>query len=264
VKAIKRILAVSSKEWLLNLRFPVDYLVNNAVNPLKTAVLMFLIYRGFLTENQHLGLVGKGTYAIFVLIGTSCHSLFLNSVLTFRTKMVAEKYWLTILGTLVSPASIFEVIGGFIIGSVGIHLFFSACMLVVVAFFFKATVSTVLISMLLMFLISIIGFGLGLILTTINLVWEGKMFLFDYGLQLIIFLSCFYYPIETLPNFVRPSVHLLPTYRAAEAIQHLFIFGSVEHFPQVLLYLAVSAVIILCVPAIFLDYSIKRFGITGY
>jgi ABC-type polysaccharide/polyol phosphate export permease len=264
VRSLDRIFAVADKEWRLNLRFPVEYLANNAVTPLKSAVLMFFLYRGFLIGNNSLGVVQKGNFAVFVLVGTTCHSLFMNSLSVFRTKMVMEKYWQTITGTLISPASIMEVILGFIVGSVGLHLFISVGILFLVAMIYGISFSVVFMSLGYLFIIAFLGFGLGLIGTTLSLVWEGKCFIFDYALQLLVFFSCFYYPIETLPKALHPLIRWLPTYRASEAMQHLFLFGHAPHFTTVLAFLLVSTTILLCGPAFFLDYSIKKYGTVGY
>jgi len=265
MKVTERVLAIADKEWRLNLRFPMEYIATNVVNPFKSAVVMYFLYRGLLTTGDHsLGVLNRATFPMYVVLGSTCHSLFMASLYTFRTKMVSEKYWQTITATLVSPASILEVIAGFIIGSVGIHLVISSLIVGVVSWFFNVPFSVFATSILLLLLISLLGFGFGLIGTTFSLVWEGKAFLFDYSIQGLIFLSCFYYPLETLPRTIHPLVKLLPTYQAGQMIQHLFIFGSHPNFVSYLSMLTVGTLFILCLPAFFLDYSIKKYGIVGY
>jgi ABC-type polysaccharide/polyol phosphate export permease len=156
------------------------------------------------------------------------------------------------------------VILGFIIGSVGIHLLISCAILAVAAIAFSASIKIFLISVFLLFLIALLGFGLGIVGTAFSLVWEGKSFLFDYSIQALIFLSCFYYPLETLPKMIHGVVRWLPTYQAAQMIQQLFLFGSHPHFFALLSYIVLSSVLILCAPALFLDYSVKKYGIVGY
>jgi ABC-type polysaccharide/polyol phosphate export permease len=248
---IARIAAVADKEFRLNLRFPMEYVASNLVTPIKSAILMYLIYHGLLKDSQtSLGVLNKQNFQVYVLIGTTCHSLFIASLSTFRSRMSSEKYWQTIAATLVSPASILEVIMGFIIGSVGIHLCFSILILGVTAYLFSIPLSIFLISIYFLFVITLIGFGFGLVGTTFSLVWEGKAFIFDYSIQIIIFASCFYYPIETLPKFLHKSVALLPTFQASQMIQHLFLFNDFVHFWPKLFVLTGCSLFILCLPAL--------------
>lgn len=265
LQGIERIKAVAKKEWRLNLRFPMEYFASNLVSPIKNAVLMYLLYRGFLKGSENsLGVLNGENFQVFVILGTTCHSLFNASMQTFRFKMITEKYWMTIMATLVSPASILEVIAGFILGSIAIHLFVGALILCVTAYFFSIPLAYVGMGILCLFLVSLLGFGFGLIGTTISLVWEGKTYLFDYALQAVAFLSCFYYPVETLPVSLHGVVKVLPTYQASQLIQTLYLSGIPADFATLLGYVVVSSLLILCIPAFFLDYSMKKYGIVGY
>ncbi len=264
MNSLSRILAVAKKEWRLNLRFPLEFLATNAVSPLKTAILMLLLYRGLLVNGSQFGLLRKDNYQVFVLVGTTCHSLFLTAMSTFRFKMVSEKYWSTITATLVSPASILEVIAGFIIGSVGFNILMAAAILGGTAIFFHGTLQMYLISMGVLFLLCLMGFGIGILGTTMSLVFEGYAFFFDYLTQALIFVSCFYYPIETLPRFAHAFIRALPTYQATTLIQQYYLVGYHYHFFMSVGFVALNAVILLCLPALFLDYSIKKYGLVGY
>ncbi len=264
MNSLERIMAVARKEWRLNLRFPAEYLLQNAVSPLKSAVLMFFLYRGLLTKGSQLGMLRQDNYQIFVLVGTTCHSLFLTSISTFRFKMVSEKYWSTIIATLVSPASMLEVIAGFIIGSIGLHICMAGIILGVTAVMFHTPLHLFLTSFVLLLFLCLMGFGIGLIGTTMSLVFEGYSFVFDYASQALVFASCFYYPIETVPAFAHPFIRALPTYQAAQLVQQLYLVGFHFHFWASVAYVMINSALLLCIPALFLDFSIKKYGLVGY
>jgi ABC-type polysaccharide/polyol phosphate export permease len=226
---------------------------------------MFFIYRGLLKNSgQSLGLLNGGNYQSYVFLGTTCHSLFMASVYTFRSKMVMEKYWQTVTATLISPATVLELILGFMIGSGAVNLLISGVIFALTTFFFPVTFAAFASSLGLLLMLSFLGFGFGMIGTTISLCWEGKSFLFDYFMQALIFLSCFYYPIETLPVPFHGIVQVLPTYQVSHMIQMLFLSQSSSPIWLSFGYVTVTCIIVLLVPAFFFDYSIKKFGIVGY
>lgn len=265
MRTLERIGAVAAKEWRLNLRFSMEYFASNAVSPIKAAILMYLLYRGLLNgTNSSLGIVNQSNFQVFVLIGTTCHSLFMASLFTFRFKMLTEKYWQTFTGTLVSPASIFEVIAGFILGSILIHLFVGTLVLLAAMVIFHLTFAQFAAALGVLLCLMIFGFGVGLIGTTVNLVWEGRTWVFDYAVQALVFMSCFYYPIETLPEFLRGPVKILPTFQATHLVQNLILVGSAPDWPWVVTYIVMTSLIVLILPALYMDYAVKKFGLVGY
>ncbi len=225
---------------------------------------MYFLYRGLLHSHQAFGLLDRNNFQIYVLLGTTCHSLLMACVYTFRSKMVMEKWWQTVTATLISPLSTLELLAGYLIGSGSLNFLISALIFSGVSLLFPVTASTFFLSILILFLIALWGFGIGMIGATLVLCWEGKSFLFDYGIQAIIFLSCFYYPIETLPNWFHSVIHLLPTFHASQIIQELFLVGKSTHLMESLAYVTASAVFAVVIPALFFNYSVKKYGIVGY
>lgn len=263
--ARSRILAIASKEWRLNTRFFFEYLANNLISPVKTAILMYFIYAGFLgRESFSLGMVNKDNFHTFVFIGTTCHGIMLASVYVFRTKMLMEKWWQTVTATLISPVTTIEMIFGFILGSGTVHVAMGGVMFAVIAWFSHVSISAFLASFLTLCLLATFAFGLGLLGATMALCWEGKSFLFDYGIQGLTFLSCFYYPIETLPKVLHPVIQVLPTYHAATLIQQLYLYGESSQLPFTLAYLSTVALAALLIPGFVFENSLKRYGIVGY
>lgn len=243
-----------------------EYFAANLISPVKSAILMYFIYSGLLQGTQSLGLLDRSNFKLYVILGTTCHSLFMASVYIFRSKMVTEKWWQTVTATLISPATTLELIAGFMVGSGALNLAISFSVFGVLTLFFPITLSMFLTSVLILFILALFGFGVGLLGATVALCWEGKSFLFDYGIQALIFLSCFYYPIETLPRSIHGFIQLLPTYHASQLIQQLFLVGSSYQSQTVLsfTYVTISGIVVLILPAFFFNYSVKKYGIVGY
>ena len=259
-----RVWAVATKEMRLNMRFPLEYLASNFISPLKSSVLMFILYRGLLGEDRSLGMLNGNNYQVYVLVGTTCHSLLMSSLSVFKSRMSAEKYWQTINATLVSPASIFETVLGFALGSGSINVLISVIILTLTCLIFPISLMTYFAALAILLIISFLGYGLGIIGATFTLCWEGKTFLYEYVVQGVVFLSCFYYPIETFPSYAHPLIKLLPTYWASTIIHELFNQGFAPDLTLMTLILVLNTAVILILPTIFLDWSIKRFGIVGY
>lgn len=266
MSAARRIFAVAQKEWRLNMRFAWQYFSDNLIAPTKTGILMYCIYHGLLKEvGQTLGMIDRANFALYVLVGTICHTLVAAAIYSFRSRMRDEKFWQTITATILSPISVMEVVLGFVVGSVGPNLLISAVMLIVTVQLFPVPFDTAVTAMLVLLLLAFLGFGLGVLGSTIALCWEGKAFLFDYAMQAMFFLSCFYYPLEVLPRVLHPVALVLPTYQASRLLHELFVLGiSPLHSPGALVYILLSALTLLYLPALFWNYSIRRYGVEGY
>lgn len=260
-----RIGAIATKEWRLNSRFLVEYLAANLISPAKSAILMYLLYAGFLTSPEaKFGMLDSRNFTTFVLLGTTCHTVVMSSIYIFRTKMVMEKWWQTVTATLVSPASMVEVILGFMLGSGAIHLVIGGTFFALIAVVSGASAGAVGLSFLVLVLLSLLGFGIGLVGAAFSLCWEGKSWLYDYAIQLLVFLSCFYYPIETLPRFLHGAVQWLPTFQGSQLIQSLYLGAAPDSALVSLGFLAMTSVASVLLPAAFLEWALKRFGIVGY
>lgn len=263
---LHRILAIAAKEWRLNLRFPTEYLINNLVSPVKSMVLMCLLYSGFFRSSsiEYFGNVTQDNFIVYVLLGTVLHSQFSTSIAVFRGKMVTEKYWNTATATLLTPVSIFEVVGGFMIGSGGVAIVVNALILSFITLVYPIKLKLYLLSLLVLLLIAFLGFSLGLIGAMIGLCWEGKGFLFDYSVQAITFLSCFYYPIQLLPATVQKVVQFMPTYQLSNALHELYVSDGATNLPLVIAYMLVVCFCVLIPSGFLFESSVRKHGVIGY
>lgn len=260
-----RISAVAAKEWRLNLRFPLEFFIGHLTSPIKSAILMSLLYSGFFRNSTaFIGGVTNENYVVYVFLGTVLHSQLNSSIGIFRGKMSAEKYWQTATSTLLTPISIFEVITGFMIGSGGITLFINVMILSLVTVIFPISLPLYLCSVFVLFLLSVFGFALGLIGATVSLCWEGKSFLFDYTVQGITFLSCFYYPIEILPKLLQKVVVFMPTYQLGSALHLLYTSNNLSQLPQQFGLMVLTCAAIMIPAGLWFDKSVRKYGITGY
>lgn len=263
--SLNRVSAIASKEWRLNLRFATEYFIGNFVTPVKSALVMILIYSGFFKASDiFLTSVTKENYIGYVLVGSILHSQFTNSAGLLSGKFVAEKYWQTALGTLLSPATISEVTLGYAIGSGGMTTLVNILLLGVVTFFFPISFSSFLMAVGILLLISALGYSLGLLGATIGLVWEGKLFLYHYGMQVLTFFSCLYYPIGVIPEALQPIVRWMPTYQIGEAMHNLY-FGILNTNALFsVIYMLITTTATFLVAGYLYNSSIRKYGIVGY
>ncbi len=264
MNAKTRVMAVARKEWRLNLRFPAEYFIHNLVSPVKSAILMIFIYSGFFKTAGNFGNMTKENFIAYVLLGSILHSQLTTSIGIFRGKLVMEKYWQTAMATLLSPASIYEVLAGYALGSGGISFLVNIGLLSAVTFVWPVSAGTYLLSLFVLFLMALLGFGLGLIGATIGLCYEGKSFAFDYGVQLITFLSCFYYPVEILPKVIKPFVTIMPTYQLGEALHNFYLSLPVGNVFLSVAYMLVTIFLVVFAGGALFDYSIRKQGVIGY
>jgi ABC-type multidrug transport system permease subunit len=223
------------------------------------------MYHGFLSGTDiGFGGIRKENFTVFVLLGTTCHSLFSASVAVFSDKLLTEKWWQTVLATLCSPATSLEVIVGFMVGSGGVHIAIAFLFLTMISILYQATLVTFFYGILILAMLATLGFGIGLLGAIARLCFEGQAFIFDYVMQAVIFFSCFYYPIEMIPAFMRHGVTLLPTYQMASLLHQIYLTGFNVSMLPALTGLAALSVLALWIPAFALDYSIRKFGIVGY
>ena len=103
----------------------------------------------------------------------------------------------------------------------------------------------------------------GLILGSIVLTRENLVFLLEYFFWFWVFLSCFYYPIDSLPKFFHPLVEINPIYHAVLLIRKLWsgAEGSYAlHFYFVLLFPLSS----LGIGSVLFDKIVNKWNVSGY
>ncbi len=260
-------LAIGEKELKLALRFKVPFIINSLVSPLVRAVPFLIVYYGFFLEGSAgFGGVTEANFIVFIMLGIVTSSFFHSGYSTFSRIFLQEKFWHTIEALLLAPISKFSLIGGEAISTlvslIPTLLLFMAISFIVI----PASAFAIVLTLLLMAFVLVISLSIGLIVGTPMLFDENFSPLSAYMTLFIVFVSCFYYPIQVFENplvyFIKPIVLLNPIYHAVLAARSVWIEGIIlwDSFAYVLIASLVFPLI-----AVYLFNLIwKHLNIQGY
>jgi ABC-type polysaccharide/polyol phosphate export permease len=260
---ISRVLAIAKRQIILNLRFKWSYLLGTFIFPLKSLVGFFIVYSGFFYSGAtNIGGITKETYVVFLLLGMIFMTIFNKGLGVISGAFTQEKFWQTIQGVLTSPAKKIEIVLGYGIGGLVNMLPLSVLSLAICYAIMPISIINFICIIILLALMYLTILGIGFIRAALQLSNENiSAFLTPFFLGWM-FISCFYYPITSLPKFTHPLVKLNPIYHANWVIKSLWMHGSFEL--KSFFYLALLSLISLSVGIYIFNKVWKKMGIQGY
>ncbi len=199
-KFVNESLALAEKELKLALRFKFSFFTSGFVQPLLKIVPFALVYYGFFAfgGGQDIGVVTGANFFIFLVLGLIADMFFEMGFSAFTTRFLNEKYWDTIEGILMAPLNKISLISGvglaeLIAFAPALALFFS------IVFIIHAVSINIIVFVLCVLLLALfISLSLGLIASCAVLFNENFVPFFSYLRMGLVFISCFYYPIDVL------------------------------------------------------------------
>jgi ABC-type polysaccharide/polyol phosphate export permease len=261
----QQIFAIAKKELKLNLRFKYNYFLNELSKPLKIVVLFLIVYAGFFISGaNNVGGVTKENYVSFLLLGSLVSSVLLLGFDTFNQKFMQEKFWKTIQAVLIAPLNKIKLILGVGISELLIQGIIVSIFLIITIIVLPVSFVNLLIVLLILLLIFLGVLGFSLIYGAFSLSNENFLFLFRYFVLGWAFLSCFYYPVEILPSFIKPFVLINPVYHGLFIIRNLWINGFVNNFLMHFIIVLAFAVVVPIIAVYLFNKIIKKLGIQGY
>lgn len=262
MKMIKHIIAIAEKELKLDLRFKLNYLMNSFVLPFRLLFLFFFIYSGFFYfgASQIAGIT-KQNYIEFLVLGSIINVFFEDSFNKIRSRLYGEKFWQTIQGLLIAPINKLKYLIGF--GSTAVlELLIIYLPIFIMLYIYKPIKIYYFLLIILTFIILYMGvMGMGLINSALALSKENLQFVVRFFILVWIPLSCFYYPIESLPKIIHPLVIINPIYHGNILIKSMWINGS--YSLGGLIYIIIFAIISMSFGIIVFNKILKK-GIEGY
>lgn len=93
------------------------------------------------------------------------------------------------------------------------------------------------------FLMAIMGLGLGMIITALTTKYRDLVFLITFGVQLLMYATPIIYPLSAAPEKYRDIIALNPLSGLIETFRYGFL-GSGEFYPGAFVYSAVTAIIV--------------------
>jgi len=262
----RSIKAYTKSEIKQSLRFRIGFF-NRMLAPTLTMVTFFFTYSAvfFVSDVTDVGYVEKQNYVIYLLTAFLAYSFF--RLPWNRTTLMQEKIMQTLDGMLLAPGSrLYIVIGK--ASRVFIEIAMSIIIFAVVLIFLRPTISLkgLLMGSFSLVLLFVIIISVDFIVSALGLAHGGiSQFLVSYLPRGIALIGCVYYPVEVIPEILRPLVYINPLYHAVNLFRSAFMeadlrFGMEFSF----IYLLVLAIILPIISGFFFDWALKKWGVRGY
>ena len=261
--SLEQIWAITKKELRLETRFWLPFISSIFLNPVKTAAWFFIVYFGFFTAGSvGLGSFTRETYILFILIGGLFQIFFTLATTDFANKFLCEKYWQTIQSIIIMPIHIFKLVLGLsleeiIKASLAMMVFIGLGLLV-----WPTNPWTVMIIISIILIIFLGLMFLGLLRAAFVLINENVNTIFEYGFLFLGFISCFYYPIEAFPSFLRPLIFYNPIYQGINLVRNLWLGQSFDW--TVFAYLSIWTILTAIFSTFLYNRLLKKYDLQGY
>ncbi|MBU0579692.1 MAG: ABC transporter permease [Candidatus Margulisbacteria bacterium] len=242
-------------------------LLNFVFSPLLTMVSFLLVYASVFTVGgvDDLGYVQQENYLIYLLTGFVAYSCF--QVSWQKSNLSGEKIMQTLEGILLTPRNRLYIM----IGKASRSLF--EVMIIVLVFsvlmyLLEPSIdwSRLLIGSLGLGFIFVIFMNIDFIISAIGMSEEGfQAILTTYIPRGFLLISCVYYPIATLPEWLHWLVFINPVWYGVNIFRSAFMAADLPYGifgPMV--YLAVLAIILPFIAARVFEYVLRKYGIKGY
>ena len=262
----RSIRAYTRKELKASIRFKIGFF-NRMLAPTITMVSFFVTYSAvfFGAKVDDLGFIQKENYVLYLLTAFLTYTFFR---LTWqRTSLHEEKIMQTLDGMLLAPGSRLYILIGKA-SRVFIEIFMSVTIFIVALAFLRPSISLkgLAVGSFALILLFIIFISMDFMVSAIGLANEGWAgFLVSYLPRGFALIGCAYYPVDVIPQFVRPLVYLNPLYHAVNLFRSAFMQADLRFGVEgPLIYLIVLAIVLPIISGIFFEWVLQRWGVKGY
>jgi ABC-2 type transport system permease protein len=217
------------------------------------------------SDVSDVGYVERQNYVIYLLTAFLVYSFF--RLPWNRTSLMQEKIMQTLDGMLLAPGSRLYILIGKA-SRVFIEIAMSVVIFTVALIFLRPTIilNNLLIGSFSLILLFVIFISVDFIVSAIGLAHVGiSQFFVSYLPRGIALVGCAYYPVDVIPEILRPLVFINPLYHAVNLFRSGFMEADLRFGWEVsFLYLLVLAIIIPIISGFFFDWALKRWGVRGY
>jgi lipopolysaccharide transport system permease protein len=110
-----------------------------------------------------------------------------------------------------------------------------------------------------MFLMAILGLGLGLIVTALTTKYRDLSFVVTFGIQLLMYATPIIYPLSAAPAKYRSIIALNPMSGLIETFRYGFLGGTSQFYPGAFIYSAVASLLFFLVGLVIFNKVEKNF-----
>lgn len=273
MRSFKKIRRVFSKTYAIaekNVRIQYRFkyvMILRYITPVITILMPIIILDSFFDFREKLGPWTAQNYLIFVFVGYII--MLMRNMITFIPRyLLQEKYWKTLPALITAPFNRFYLLFGYIISEF-LGIFFPFVIIfITLLIFFPISIPTLIIVISMFFGIGIVFSGVGLFLGVFAISNENYFYIFDFGANIIFWLSCITYPFQLFPKLVQNIINLNPIYYLIDIIRFTWIenniiFSTIAHPIHVFIFVICLVIFpIICVSMFNIIY--KKLGISGY
>lgn len=216
------------------------------LEPLMMMVVMAFVFSSILQR-------GVENYPIFLFTGLLIWNYFSQATNSAMSDFSNSG---RLLSKVYLPQSVFIFVS---ICTALVNFAISMVALLVVSLFFKAPISVYGLLILLwpLFILTIFNLGIGLFLAPLNVLYSDIGNVYNIFLRLLMYLSAIFYPVETLPGWLRTIIELNPVYQFIYIFRHPIYLGLAIPADS-MVYVTVWTVIMLVVGfTVFTEFSEK-------
>jgi len=266
MSALKSIKAYTKKELKESIRFKMGFF-NTMLSPSITMVSFLVTYSAvfFSGAVNDLGYIDRSNYVIYLLTAFLVYTFF--KLAWGRTNLNGEKFMLTLEGILLAPGSRLYILIGKA-SRILVEIFISVIFFVIALFFLHVSIDikALIIGSISLILLFVILISVDFIISGIGLAKVGiSSFISSYLPRGMALVGCAYYPIDVIPDFVKPLVYINPLYHAVNLFRIAFMRADLRFGWEVsFIYLLILAIIMPIIASVFFDWALKKWGIAGY
>jgi len=263
MKLVSDIFTIAEKELKLQLRFKFPFFTSSFITPLIRITPFFMVYAGFFYFGaEALGEVTRTNFVVFLTLGMLADVIFNIGYEAFHTKFMQEKYWGTIESIFLAPVHRVSLILGVGLAEVVRGLPSTAIFLIICYLIIPVNIANFGVILLTFLMAYVFILSVGIIYGSAALFNESFLPIFEYLRVAWVFFSCFYFPIEVIPEILKPWALINPIYQANVVIRGLWISG-VMHW-QPFIYLLLLAILAPLLAILIFNKLWKELTIQGY
>lgn len=222
---LDKILAFFEKNEKINLRYPWSWL-GAFFWPAISALIMGSLAL-FAGESFQEAVWGPASYLDYIIVGTMIWEFVFVAFWQVSYSLRREQWELTLEGIILAPVSrVAHLVGNSLSGLFETSISALIIYGVAVTVFGFSIRGDLLLILLLLALTVFSVLGLGILVSSFTFLWKQSFAIAEIAMGLLMFISGVYYPVEILPELLRPISVLSPITYSLQAIRDVALTGA--------------------------------------
>ena len=265
-----QIYSLTVKDLKLSTRYKLEFIVECIV-PLLALFFPYIIFNTLFNIKNNIfgGYYSKDNFILFLLLG-NCVTVLIFLLWYYQDLFYDEKTWKTLNAIMIAPIKKVNIllaylIAGIISKSIPIILILTLCF-----FLYPIPLLFLLLSIIIVFCISLTFASIGFVLGVFEIVNEDISASLSVGISFISLASCLYYPIDIFPKEIHFIIKLNPLYYYFDLLRLIWWAGI--NYEDALSFITIYHFIVLVtftvISPLFASYFFlkvySKYGTSGY